>query len=117
MDVPVENVAPEGAPDFKKFLNEEIARQVEALICIQFLAVELACAVAFLVSWIIDKLGFGRHGIKAGSWAAAWQAAHNGRIQRTSGFACLQCWGVKGVPNEVLFLIGLITYVIVVVYS
>ncbi|KAL1486678.1 hypothetical protein MTO96_046850 [Rhipicephalus appendiculatus] len=69
-------------------------------------------AVAFSFPWLLDKLAFGKKGIKTFTVAAAYQAYQHSQIQSPSVFSDLQSWGVKGVPGEAKFYIGYYTFII-----
>ncbi|KAH7951263.1 hypothetical protein HPB52_007224 [Rhipicephalus sanguineus] len=70
----------------------------------------LTTAAVCSLEFTLDKLGFGRNGVKPGSLAAAWQASKHGNVPRRSFFALLQSWGVKGVPWMLKFIVGYFTF-------
>ncbi|KAH7951264.1 hypothetical protein HPB52_007225 [Rhipicephalus sanguineus] len=68
-------------------------------------------AVVYSLDFIVWKLGFTKDGVKPGSLAAAWQASKHGNVPKRSFFAVLQSWGVKGVPWDLRFFVGYLTFV------
>ncbi|XP_075747914.1 uncharacterized protein LOC142813843 [Rhipicephalus microplus] len=109
MDVPVENVVnmvPEGstAPT-TKVDSIEVQKNIAL-----GASVVLTAAVVCSMDFILDKVGFGKEGVKPGSLAATWQASMHGNVPRWSKFALLQRWGVKGIPGRFKFSVGYVIF-------
>ncbi|KAH7962734.1 hypothetical protein HPB52_017712 [Rhipicephalus sanguineus] len=78
----------------------------------QMLPPMMGLAVFFSLGWVLEKLGFGKRGIKPGSLAAAYHAFQRSPIQKSGAFSVLQSWGVKGIPTIGRMSIGFCTFYI-----
>ncbi|KAL1426311.1 hypothetical protein MTO96_003326 [Rhipicephalus appendiculatus] len=110
MDVAVENVVnavAEGSTAATTERDSKADQQLFALIVAVVLTLVVVCPLGF----ILDKLGFGKDGVKPGSLAATWQASMHGNVPKWSTFAVLQSWGVKGIPGMFRFCVGYVTFI------
>ncbi|KAH7946283.1 hypothetical protein HPB49_022597 [Dermacentor silvarum] len=117
MDAAVENVAAiEDNYPANAVITEDF-RDEPNILHIFVIAIVMAFIAGPFVSWMINKLGFGKKGIKPNSVAAYWQASMQGVVPKASLFALLQRWGVRGLPATAKFFIGYITFYITFFFS
>ncbi|KAL3203616.1 hypothetical protein MRX96_041809 [Rhipicephalus microplus] len=98
-----------GAKRLPKLLMSVTLGLLTFCICFEVLLL-LTAAVVCSMDFILDKVGFGKEGVKPGSLAATWQASMHGNVPRWSKFALLQSWGVKGIPGRFRFWVGKVIF-------
>ncbi|XP_049525671.1 uncharacterized protein LOC125946433 [Dermacentor silvarum] len=110
MDAPMESVVASADNDHASAaITENLSHRPHRLYVFA-MAIVMGLIAVQIVCWMLEKLGFGKQGIKANSVAANWQASMQGVVPSQSLFARLQRCGVRGLPGYAKFFIGYYTF-------
>lgn len=92
---------------------EEVERWLIHFRNVLLFSIVMGLISGFSFSHILDILGFGEKGIKAGTVAAAYQASKKSKVGRFSLFSYLQYVGAKRLPKLLMSVtLGLLTFCI-----